>query len=355
MKKITLLLFLFIASSCVNVAKKENSPHQFVAVKVDDIFKGDLSIRALTVDNDHIFFAGSKGKFGYLNTADHSISYVGRIQEDSIVPEFRSLARVNKKDFILSAGKPALLYKVNYFGKRKLMYEESCDGVFYDSMAFWNEQEGLAIGDPTANCMSIIITRNGGESWEKLSCDDLPKTVEGEAAFAASNTNIAVVGNKAWVISGGEKSRVYFTPDKGITWTVYDTPLVQGKESTGGYSIDFYDEKNGVIIGGDYTKPEKNVGNKAITKDGGKTWKLIANGENPGYKSCIKFVPNSGGKELIAVGFTGISYSNDFGETWVKLSDDSFYTLRFMNEFTAYAAGNGKISRLTFMENDLKN
>ena len=51
-------------------------------------------------------------------------------------------------------------------------------------MDFCNDQEGIAIGDPTDSCMSIIITRDGGETWTKLSCDDLPKAKEGEAAFA---------------------------------------------------------------------------------------------------------------------------------------------------------------------------
>ena len=28
--------------------------------------------------------------------------------------------------------------------------------------------EGIAVGDFTDNCISILITRDGGESWNKL-------------------------------------------------------------------------------------------------------------------------------------------------------------------------------------------
>jgi len=210
--------------------------------------------------------------------------------------------------------------------------------------------EGIAIGDPTDGCMSMIITRDGGNSWIKLSCDVLPKVNEGEAAFAASNTNIAIVGDHTWVATGGKSSRVLYSPNKGKTWEVYNTPIVQGIETTGMYSIDFYDEKNGFAIGGDYTKSEGNVANKIRTTDGGKTWKLVAKNQNPGYRSCVQYVPNGAGKELVAIGFQGVDYSNDSGNSWKHLSDEGYYTIRFLNDSTAYAAGSGRIAKLTFRE-----
>jgi photosystem II stability/assembly factor-like uncharacterized protein len=198
--------------------------------------------------------------------------------------------------------------------------------------------------------MSIVITRDGGETWTKLSCEDLPKAKDGEAAFAASDTNIAIVGNKTWVATGGVASRIFYSPDKGKTWKVYDTPIVQGKATTGIYSIDFYDDKNGFAIGGDYTKPNDTLANKTRTSDGGKNWQLVADGIAPGYRSCVQYIPNSSAKELVAVGFNGIDYSNDAGETWRHLSDEGFYTIRFLNDSVAYAAGKGRISKLTFRE-----
>ena len=206
----------------------------------------------------------------------------------------------------------------------------------------------MAIGDPTDECLSILITRDGGYSWKKLDCSVLPKTMEGEAAFAASNTNIAMVGEYAWIATGGVKSRIFFTPDKGENWEVFDTPIIQGKATNGIYSIDFYDENRGVAMGGDYTDPDNNERNKIITNDGGRTWKLLAEGTGPGYKSCVQFIPGSNAQKMVAVGFTGISVSNDGGNRWKHLSDEGFYTLRFLNDSIAYAAGKGRLARLTF-------
>ncbi|WP_313791432.1 hypothetical protein [Lacinutrix neustonica] len=40
----------------------------------------------------------------------------------------------------------------------------------------------------------------------------MPKAKEGEAAFAASDTNIAIVGDNTWVATGGKASRILFSP-----------------------------------------------------------------------------------------------------------------------------------------------
>ena len=63
---------------------------------------------------------------------------------------------------------------------------------------------------------------------KKVSCQQIPKVVEGEAAFAASNTNIKVLGNTVWIVSGGVKSRIFKSIDLGVTWNVYETPIIQG-------------------------------------------------------------------------------------------------------------------------------
>ena len=341
--------FLLLASCQDKPTKEENK--FFTDVEITTIYEDTVGIRTLEImDGGSLAFAGTDGKFGLYNPAT-KVWNTNTLYKDSIAPAFRATAHTQTDFYMLSIEDPALLYKTGDSGRMELVYEEENEKVFYDAMKFWNDKEGIAIGDPTSDCLSIIITRDGGKSWKKLDCNELPQIKEGEAAFAASNTNIATAGNKAWIITGGGTSRVYFTPDKGKNWEVFNTPLVKDKATFGGYSIDFYDKMTGFIIGGDYTDPDNNTGNKAITQDGGKTWALVAEGNEPGYKSCVQFVPKSGGTQLIASGFTGIDYSNDSGETWTNLSKEGFYTFRFLNDSTAYAAGKNRIARLDFSRN----
>jgi len=308
-----------------------------------------LNVRAIEIidEIEGLFFATSNGHLGIIQDNSDSVLFPIRVSE-SLKPNFRAVANV-KNGFAISIESPTYIFKMQN-DLKTIVYYEDHPKAFYDSMEFWNDQEGIAIGDPTDDCMSIIITRDGGNTWNKLSCDELPKAKKGEAAFAASDTNIAIVGDYTWVATGGAASRILYSPDKGKTWEVYDTPIIQGKETTGIYSIDFYDELNGFAIGGDYTKPEDNQANKIRTTDGGKSWELVAPNQEPGYRSCVQYIPNGKGNELVAIGFKGIDYSSDYGTSWKHLSDEGFYTIRFLNDSIAYAAGKGRISKLTFRE-----
>ena len=344
--------FLFLTFSILFVSCKSQSfvtQEPFQSVKIDTILNDKISIRAIVVDKDKLWYAADKNRFGYydMKTAKH---FEKTISDSNNKLEFRSIAQTVNSFFIANVGNPAYLYKINKQNlKPEIVYTETHEKVFYDSMNFWNNKEGIIIGDPIENCLSILITRNGGTSWQKIPCDKLPKTVEGEAAFAASNTNIIIKGSNTWIVSGGIKSRVFFSPDKGSSWQVFETPIVQGKQMTGIFTADFYNDKIGFVAGGNYEILTQNFQNKAITTDGGKTWNLIAENQGFGYASCVQFVPKSNGKQLVSVGATGLHYSSDGGITWKQLlKDETLYTLRFVNKNLAFAAGKNKIIRIEF-------
>ena len=178
----------------------------------------------------------------------------------------------------------------------------------------------------------------------------MPKYQEGEAHFAASNTNIAMKGNTVWIATGGTVSRIFkFNWDKPYFWNVYDTPFVNGKSSTGIYSIDFYDEKFGIAVGGDYTQQSDNVNNIATTSDGGETWQIRASGKNGGYKTCVKIRPKSKGKDIIAVGDQNIEFSSDYGKTWKTISQEkNLYVCEWIDQYSLVFAGKNRILKAIF-------
>ena len=293
--KYFLSVSFLILFSC---SKKVDFSSFFQKVDVNIIHEESLSSRAILIDKDLLWYAGNNGKYGSIDLND-ATKCGGFVLIDSLKPEFRSIAQTTENIFILSVSNPALLIKINKESKDlKLVYKEEHEKVFYDSMQFLDDKFGIAMGDPIDNCLNIITTNDGGENWTKIPCNKLPKVEEGEAAFAASNTNLILKGNSIFIVSGGIKSRVFVSKNKGNSWNVYNTPIIQGKAMTGIFTADFYDENIGVIAGGNYEDQNDNSSNKAITIDGGKTWKLIAQNVGFGYASCIQFVPNKKGNEI---------------------------------------------------------
>ncbi|PRX54356.1 WD40/YVTN/BNR-like repeat-containing protein [Flagellimonas meridianipacifica] len=334
------LAFLIVGCS------QNKKPKEFTSVTVQTVFTDSVSIRAIEfLDDRTLAFAGNAGVYGSLDVPSGKIR--SSIMEfEGKMPEFRSVAHTSSDFFMLSVANPALLFKTGDGGKMELVYREDGEDVFYDAMTFWNDKEGIAIGDGKNGCMAIIITRDGGNSWKKIPCEELPKLKGEVGAYAASNTNIEVIRSKTWVITS--KEQLLYSADKGQSWEVINTPIQLTAPYHGLYSLDFYDENKGFAIGGNFSAPKVNKYNKIATFNGGKHWELTANGSSPGYKSCVQFVPNSEGTGLVAVGFTGIDYSSDGGKTWTQLSEEGFYTLRFLDENVAYAAGKNRIARLVF-------
>lgn len=336
MKTIYLFL-LFISISGIAQNKK---------FKSEVILETKLSCRAILVDDEKVWMGMDKGRYGFYDKKKDT-TIIKDIQSVSRTTEFRSIAGTKDAIFILAIGNPAMLIRIDKNTlEETVVYKEEHEKVFYDSMQFVDDLNGFAMGDPIENCLAFLKTTDGGKTWQKVNCDVLPKVSEGEAAFATSNTNLIVKGKSIFMVSGGKKSRVFVSEDFGTTWNVYETPLVQGETMTGIFTADFYNEKIGIIAGGNYEKQDQNWANKAITKNGGKTWKLIAEKEAFGYASCVQFFPNSKGKKIVAVGGTGMFYSDNFGKSWTKFSEDKdFFTFRFESEKVFYATGRNKLVR----------
>jgi photosystem II stability/assembly factor-like uncharacterized protein len=345
-KLIATLAFGILLCSCKS--KNAITISSFTSVSIDSLFQDKISIRALVLDKDKVWYAADQSRFGCLDLKSNQKKEI-QIPTNKNV-EFRSVAQTKKFVFILSVANPALLYRISKEDlSYELVYQESHEKVFYDSIQFWNDSEGIAIGDPIEGSFSIITTHDGGISWQKVPVNQSPQLAEGEAAFAASNTNIVIKGNSTWIVSGGKKARVFFSNNKGKSWSISETPIIQGKQMTGIFTADFYDSKTGFISGGNYEVLTQNFNNKAVTHDGGKTWQLVAQNQGFGYASCVQYIPNTKGTKLVSVGATGIYYSNNGGNSWEQLSiDGSLYTIRLLNSSTAISAGKNKLIRIYF-------
>lgn len=220
----------------------------------------------------------------------------------------------------IGPGTASRIYKTTDAGTSWTLQHTNQDPKgFLDAMTFWDANSGLVIGDSIDGKFQLLKTENGGKTWHPVPDSALPPALPGEGAFAASGSNIAVIGkSEAWVATNSAtKSRVLHTGDGGKSWTVVETPLAAGP-SAGIFSIAFRDRLHGVIVGGDYKLEQAAVDNVAITSDGGRTWTLVKDKGLSGFRSVVKYLPGTE-HSLIAVGPQGADRSDDGGKTWHPL------------------------------------
>ena len=338
-------------SSLENASAKSNG--------LSESWTFDSSIRALEVtDSNGVWWAGSNGLVGH--TWDGGLQWqVDTLKlNDGTLPAFRSMAVTSEAAFAFSIASPAVLFRFDFFTQEwDSVYTNHDEAAFFDSMAFWDDKEGIAMGDAMgdemgavgSSCLSVLITRDGGRNWNRIPCGDLPPLFQSEdgtaeAAFAASNGNVVLHGDEVWIATGGAASRIYRSRDRGRSWEVVSTPIIQGGTMTGMFSATRCGDAMGIGWGGNWEDMDDNASNKIQTLDGGATWHLWQPGEGPGYRSSVQFVPQTDCQGIWAVGIPGISQSWDGGQTWLTEPDSTFLTLRFDATGTkAWLAGRGVV------------
>jgi photosystem II stability/assembly factor-like uncharacterized protein len=286
-------------------------------------------LRGISAVSSRVAWASGSGST-VLRTTDGGATWQ-KLTVTSDALDFRDVDAIDSETaYVLSigTGQASRIYKTIDGGKTwTLQFKNENPKAFFDAMSFWDSEHGIVFGDSIDGSLDILTTENGGRLWSRLSTSTLPAALPNEGAFAASGTNVAVFGkNYAWIGTGAAaKARVLRTSDRGRTWQTAETPLAAGP-STGIFSIAFRDAKNGVIVGGDYTKESEAVKNLAFTTDGGATWKL-AQGLS-GFRSVVAYVP--GTKTIIALGPSGGDYSTDDGQSWKQLEGPGFDTFSFV-------------------------
>lgn len=319
-------------------------------LKFETLLNDKISIRALQIYDGKVWYAGTDSKFGYVSLKDSSDKKQIQLSDKNL--QFRTLAQDRHAFYAINIESPAYFFRIDKKTlKPKIVFTDTLKTAFYDALHFVNYNLAYAFSDPDSdlNIQLAVFNAKGKNSWYKIDRGGTMKMRKGEAAFAASNSNMASSDRHLWIATGGVTSRIFRLSFKNKKWAIFDTPFIQGTSSQGIYSIDFYDKHFGIAVGGDYTKQSDNINNIATTQDGGETWKIQASGKNVGYKTCVKFRPESKGKHIIAVGDQNIEFSSDYGKTWTKISDEKgLYVCEWIDRNTLVFAGKDRIVKISF-------
>ena len=210
--------------------------------------------------------------------------------------------------------------------------------AFPNVVHFWNENEGFCMGDPNGGYFEIYTTTNGGNTWTRVPQANIPAPLSGEFGYTGMYD---VVGNTIWFATN--KGRVYKSTNKGLNWTVSQIP-----NFTDFNIISFSDQNNGFAIQKIYSNNTLTSINFAITNDGGTTWTTASfNSSNLPpfvYLTDIDAIPGVNGK-WVSVGRNfngnyGSSYTEDFGNTWIRIdSGIQYICCKFLNNNVGWAGG----------------
>lgn len=309
------------------------------------------SLRGLSVVSDAAAWAsGTHGT--YLWTSDAGAHWhVGTVPGATSL-DFRDVHAVSLDTaYLMAAGQDtARIYRTTDRGAHwTLQYENLEKGAFLDGIAFFDARHALALGDPIGGHFLVLRTDDAGAHWTRVPVAAVPPALDGEAAFAASGTALVTCGPRdAWFATGGGAiSRVFRSTDSGHTWRVSATPVHAGSAAAGIFSIACSDTRHGIVVGGNYAKPDTSVTVAATTSDGGASWHASPAARAAGYFSGVAALGDGAAHAFVAVGTEGTAVSRDAGNVWVhadSLSLNSVAVARGRGTRRVWSVGaNGRI------------
>ncbi len=305
---------------------------------VPQVSNTKVDLRGISAVNANVAWAGgAKGTF--LRTTDGGANWSVGVVTGSADADFRAVHAFSEKSALFlscGAGPLSRLYRTSDGGITwELVMVNAAANGFWDAMGMWDPLHGVLLGDPV-NGRFVIWTISDGMNWEQQKG---PQALNGEGAFAASNSSLVLRGaREAWFGTGGPTgARVFHSDDGGKSWEVVKTPLRHDSANAGIFSLAFSNGRHGVAVGGDYTKTAEAMGAIAVTGDLGKSWSAPKT-PPAGYRSAVVYLAES--KLWIATGPTGSDVSLDDGQTWKAFDTATYNAMSFAGE-AGWAVGPG--------------
>ena len=231
----------------------------------------------------------------------------------------------------IGAGPLSRIYKTTDAGATWTLQFTNADAeAFFDAMAFWDADHGIAVSDSVKGAFVIITTEDGGRTWTRVPAESLPPALPNEGAFAASGTNVTVFGTRHVWFGTGAAARARVLRIGRSRPHLADRGDAAGRPASRAASIRsrFATRIHGVVVGGDYSKETEAVDNAAVTSDGGRTWTLvnglarISIGRRVRARAARRRSSRSARRDAMC--------RRDDGRTWTAVDGPGFDTFSFV-------------------------
>ncbi|WP_298223904.1 T9SS type A sorting domain-containing protein [Flavobacterium sp.] len=181
---------------------------------------------------------------------------------------------------------------------------------------FWNDNDGIVMGNPTNGYFEIYVTTNNGNLWTRVPSSTALIPINPEESLFTNN--FTVTDNMLWAMT--TFGRILRSADKGMNWTVSQSPITDfSVEPNALITVDlaFTDPNNGLLQTSDLRLFR--------SSDGGATWNTL---EYVGVARSLGIAAIPGlpdtyisiGEDLNGV--RGSSYTTDAGLNWVDINDN---------------------------------
>src|SRR5215469_7634630 len=158
------------------------------------------SLRGVSAVSRQVAWAsGTHGT--YLRTIDGGGIWTPAQVPDATNLDFRAVVAFSENEaFLMSSGSGELsrIYHTSDGGQHwQLQFTNTNPKGFFDAMQFWDPKHGIVLGDPvpdeSGKLKFELLKTDDGQTWHSIPSGQLPEAIEGEGAFAASNSCIAIL------------------------------------------------------------------------------------------------------------------------------------------------------------------
>ena len=207
-------------------------------------------------------------------------------------------------------------------------------GGFPNVIHFWNNTDGIVLGDPSGGYWEIYTTSNAGTNWIRVDSSNIPPPLAGEYGYSRQ---AAIEGNTIWFTTN--RAQLYVSNDRGQNWTRHPIPF-----------------SNNQMILPAMKSPQDgwlySNGQLYATNDGGVTWSQVSWSGDFRRGRDLKYVKGTANTLVSAGGMTGASYSLDGGVNWLPMSQsggNGIYSLTFTSIDYGWAGGRADTNQYNYL------
>lgn len=204
----------------------------------------------------------------------------------------------------------AYIYRTGNAGQTWTSVNVSSITGFVNAIYFFDQNEGIFLGDPKNGNWGIGRTTDGGSTWQPVLGLPLPSTSETGFVNSTARWN-----DYLWF--GTNTGRVFYSSNRGRNWAYSNIP-----NATIVTYLTFSDSLVGMAVYRETTASNAPF-YLATTTDGGKTWKPRQyNFTQYGYIPVYLFTPENSKLMYVLCAGGEIFGTSDLGNTWIPVLNE---------------------------------